>query len=171
MPDKTPKIRITRRERKTGMIDPAKLPKTKTKLVTMHREKPTSSVDLSHEIGRTKKTYKPADVRTGDPRYGKESMTKDTPDFVKRAQAAKQDIVHHEGKPYRAGHTSVSTDPLKVKIRISTKPDIRMHQTVPDTSTPASEIRQKGGKAKKRRLPHVDYLEKVKRNKRTEAGN
>lgn len=156
---------------KTGMIDKSKLPVQKTKVVAMHREKPSSEVHLGHEMGKTKKTYTPTDIRTGDSRYGKESASKATPDFVKKAQSAKQDIVHHKNKPYRAGTTTEESTPAKVKIRIKSTPAIHMHKQVPVTGTPAAEIRQKGGSAKKRRLPHVPYLEKVKRNKRTEAGN
>jgi len=169
MPDK-PKIRITRKERKTGMIDKSKLPAMRTETVSLHKEKPGSSVHLSHEIGKTKKSYTPADVRTGDARYGKEGGGS-APEFVKKAQAAKQDIVHHQGKPYRAGHTQESKSPDKVSVKIRMKPEIRMHKQVPVTGTPAAEIRAKGGSAKKRRLPHVEYLERLKRNKRTEAGN
>jgi hypothetical protein len=171
MPEKKPKIRITRKERKTGMIDASKIPQVKTKVVAMHREKPMSEVHLGHEVGKTKKTYTPADIRTGDERYGKESASKATPDFVKKAQGAKQDIVHHKDKPYRAGHTTETSTPAKVKIKVRSTPSIHMHKTVPDNSKTAAEIRAKGGNAGKRKLPHVDYLEKLKRNKRTEAGN
>lgn len=173
MADPKPKIRITRQERKTGMIDPSKVAKMKTMIVS--KNKPgsnagASSVELHHERGKTTKTYTPADIRTGDERYGKEGSG-DTPDFIKRGQAAKQDIVHHNDKPYRAGYTQESKTPDKVKIKVRSIPDIKMHKHIQNTGTPASEIRANGGNAGKRRLEHVPYLEKLKRNKRTEAGN
>lgn len=169
----TPKIRITRKERKTGMIDSSKVPAMKTKVVTMHKEKPSSSVDLDFQRGKTTKTYTPSDVRTGDVRYGKEGSG-ETPDFVKKAQAAKQDIVHHKEKPYRAGFTTETKTPEKVSIRIKSTPSIKMHQHVPQNLSTAAQgdgANSGGKRPGKRRLPHVDYLEKVRRNKRTEAGN
>lgn len=75
--------------------------------------------------GKTTKAYKPADERTGDPAYGKESKTKPTPQFVKDAQAKKQDIVEKGGLKYRAGYTSTKTEPNTAKATTSFKPGFK----------------------------------------------
>ena len=63
--------------------------------------------------GKEKKIFVKADVRTGDKRYGAESKTKPTPDFVKKAQNAKVDVATKGGKDYRAGYTTTQKEPAK----------------------------------------------------------
>lgn len=161
------KIRITRKERTSGQIDVSKLPKQKHHVV--HLSKGSSKVDLHHQRGEEKTKYRKEDVRTGDPRYGKESATKPTPDFIKKAQAAKVDVVHRDGKPYRAGHSETTKNPDK-HIKIKIKPDLRMVKKTP-IATPGvggNKKEQSFGPNKKRRLERVEWLKG--RNKRTESG-
>lgn len=121
---------------------------------------------LSFKRGEENRKYTPSDVRTGHPEYGKESQTKPTPMFIKRAQEAKQEIVHKDGRPYRAGQMEVKKHPDKISLKIKVTPDIRQIKEVDHKS--ASEIRQASGPAKKRRLERVEWLKG--RNKRTESG-
>lgn len=106
--------------------------------------KEKSSASLTFEKGKETRSYAPADVRTGHKEYGKESATKPTPDFVKKAQSAKQDIVYKNGIPYRAGHKTVTKEPDKISVKIRVNPSIR------PVKTTFSEEPTSGGGGKKK---------------------
>lgn len=135
--------------------------------------KKKSTVQLRFQPGKTKKHYKPADVRTGDPSYGKESQTKPTPEHVVKAQKAGADIAEHNGKPYRAGYTTIEKTPNSVHVHSEkVTPHIpkmaKSSTQIAQDKQKMAEIHQKSGKSKKRRLPRVEWLSG--NNKRTEAG-
>lgn len=174
MPDNKPKIRITRKEKKTGMIDRSKLAPMKTTVVNKNKPGAStkSTVHMGFERGKTTKTYTPGDVRTSHPGYGKERSGGEAPGFIKSAQAEKKDIVMKDGKPYRAGYTEETKTPDKATVKIRINPNIKMHKHSGGQSIIEPSDDPKGGKRPgKRRLEHVPYLEKVKRNKRTESGH
>ena len=132
-----------------------------------------SKVKLHFQRGKTKRIFKSADVRTGDPSYGPESKTKDTPEFVKKAQKAGADVAEHNGKPYRAGYTTITKEPDKHSVTIDHTPSIPKRAPsgveMSARKKKMSEIRQKYGAGKKRRLDRVEWLEG--RNKKTESGH
>lgn len=134
--------------------------------------KKSSSVTLHFQKGKTKKTFKAADVRTGHAEYGAESKTKPTPDFVKKAQAAQVDVIHRDGKPYRAGHTTEHKESDTHATRLDHTPTIpkraKSNYETMKTQQSTAEIRQKSGSPMKRRLPRVEWLSG--KNKKTEAG-
>lgn len=74
-------------------------------------KKKKSSVQLGFKKGKETKEYTPARVLSGHKEYGKEDATKKDAAFIEEARAKKQDIVHKDGKPYRAGHTKVTKEP------------------------------------------------------------
>lgn len=109
---------------------------------------------LSFERGKETRKYTPADVRTGHKEYGKESPTKPTPGFVKKAQDAKQEIVHKNGLPFRAGHKETTKAPDKISYKIKVTPDIRPVKTTvtEETTTLAQTPKKKVGKLKPMRM-------------------
>lgn len=123
----------------------------KKKKIKITREKvgkaPDKSGDgasLSFERGKETRKYTPVDVRTGHAAYGKESSTKPTPGFVKKAQDAKVDIVHKNGLPYRAGHTETTKAPDKISTHIKVTPDIRpVKTTVTEENTTLAQTPKK----------------------------
>lgn len=135
-------------------------------------EKKKSSVTLKFQRGKHKKSFQKADVRTGDPSYGKESLTKATPEFISKAQKSGVDVVHHEGKAYRAGYETIHKTPDSHSVEIDSKPSIPKRapsqMEVMQTRQSTDNIRQKSGTPTKRRLPRVEWLKG--RNKKTEAG-
>lgn len=115
--------------------DPKKKKKikiTRTK-VGAPPDKSGDGASLSFERGKETRKYTPADVRTGHKEYGKESKTNPTPGFVKKAQAAKVDIVHKNGLPFRAGTTETKKAPDKINYKIKVTPDIRPVKTTVET--------------------------------------
>jgi hypothetical protein len=83
--------------------------------------KKTGSPQISVERGTS--SYKPTDVRTGHSAYGKESMTKPTPEFIKKAQRSGVETVVGKGGSdgvkgltYAAGTRTSTPD----KINVST---------------------------------------------------
>jgi hypothetical protein len=87
----------------------------KTTEVTIKAATPASTTPGS-------KSYVKSDERTGAPSYGKESKTKPTPDFVKKAQEKGQNFAEQDGKKYRAG----SAGPGKIARDIAAKPAIKV---------------------------------------------
>ena len=137
--------------------------------------KPGKKQEAKLELKRGKETRKYSPIRelTGDPRYGKESPSNKDPDFVERARAAKVDVVRKDGKPYRAGVTTVTKEPDKVSSKIEVSSQIRKVQFAhADGTAPAEQKRVKKISQPKRRLKRVDYLQGkgYGRNKRTESG-
>lgn len=140
--------------------------------MTDPKAKKAKGVTLHFQRGKSKTDFKPADVRTGDPAYGKESSTNPTPEFVKKAQTAGVDVVHKGGLSYRAGHTTTTKESDTHTTKIHDTPSIPKrakgkYETMKMQQSTA-EIRQKSGSPMKRRLPRVDWLKG--RNKKTEAG-
>lgn len=135
-PKKKKKIKITR----TKVGDPP--------------NKSGDGATLTFERGKETRKYTPADVRTGSAAYGKESKTKPTPGFVKKAQDAKVDVVHKNGLPYRAGHTETKKAPDKIGYKIKVTPDIRPVKTTVTTenTTKAQTPKSKKIKLKARRM-------------------
>jgi hypothetical protein len=133
---------------------------------------PKSEVKLGFERGKETRTYTPARTLTGDTRYGKENADSQDPEFVEDARKAKQDIAYKDGKPYRAGYTSVSKEPDKFTTKIDVHPKISrikvIEEDAPQPKKSAEEIRQSRGVGKKRRLQRVPWL--PGKNKRTESG-
>lgn len=136
-------------------------------------KKQKSTVQLHFKHGRVKKKFQPMDTRTGDPNYGRESQTKPTPEHVVKAQKAGADIAEHNGKPYRAGYTTIEKTPNSVHVH-SEKVTPHIPKLAKSTTQIAqdkqkmAEIHQKSGKGMKRRLPRVEWLQG--KNKRTESG-
>jgi hypothetical protein len=137
-----------------------------------------SSVKLGFKRGKETSTYKPTRALTSDPKYGKENPSAPDPKFIQDARKHKQDIVHHDGKAYRAGVTTVSKekDQHTIDVEIDrTIPKIRpMSQPDPKVA-PAEKANHKmasGRRVGKRRLDRVPYLQGkgYGRNKKTEAG-
>jgi hypothetical protein len=128
---------------------------------------------MEFKRGGETRTYTKSDVRTGDKAYGKESSTKPTPEFIKKAQAAKVDIVHKDGLSYRAGHTKTEKKKDTHHVKIKLTPHLKMVKSVPHTGSSTTkgmdEIRQKSGSGPKRRMERVNWLKG--RNKRTESGH
>lgn len=170
--DKPIKIRITRKERKSGQIDKSKIPAAKTKVVAMNTPEKDSPATMHFGHGSTKKKYEKQDVRTGAASYGKESKTNPTPEFVKKAQRAGVDQAEKNGKAYAAGKTTSTKSDDKHQVKISITPVMKMHKHVPssasETGAGKDDIHQKYGKGPKRRRERVKWLEG--RNKRTESG-
>lgn len=125
--------------------------------------------------GKVTKSYEPADVRTGSPKYGKESLTKPTPQFIKDAQAEKKDIVTKNNLDYRAGYTKETKSPDQVstttklvpgKISIVKKKEVNVSEPKP------APARNSGGiKLMKRRADTVPWLTGKKANLKKEAGH
>lgn len=117
-------------------------------------DKSGDGVSMSFERGKETRKYTPADVRTGNPAYGKESSTKSTPGFVKKAQDAKVDIVHKNGLPFRAGNTQTTKAPDKINYKIKVTPDIRPVKTTvtEENTTLAQKPKSKNTKLKVRRM-------------------
>jgi hypothetical protein len=131
----------------SNVTDPGKKKKiTKTTVKKVgSAPKKESGVEMTFERGKTTREYTPADVRTGDKRYGPESKTKPTPAFVKEAQAKKKDIVMKGGKPYRAGYTEVKEDAPKFSSKIKVTPDVRPVKTTTTTVTKEKKASGKSG--------------------------
>lgn len=96
---------------------------TFTKISKTSKDKTTKAVDYAKPnivIGKIAKTgYQKADnryVAEGAKSYGKESLSKETPGFVKDAQAKEKDIVMKDGKPFRAGYTTFKKEDDKVSF-------------------------------------------------------
>ena len=164
-------LKITRKERKTGQIDKSKVPAIKTKVVSLNKPEKDSPAQMEFKRGAEKKVYIKRDVRSGDPNYGKESKTKPTPGFVKKAQSAGVDFAEKDGKSYAAGTTTKIKTPDKHHVKVKITPEYKMH--VPhgkhkETGKSMEQIRQANGPAQKRRLERVAWLKG--RNKRTESG-
>lgn len=137
-----------------NIIDPKnkkKIKVTRTK-VGDPPDKSGDGATLTFERGKETRKYTPKDERTGSAAYGKESKTKPTPGFVKKAQAAKVDIVHKNGLPYRAGHTKTTKAPDKVGYKIKVTPDIRpVKRTVEMENTTLAQGKKKS-KSKTKKL-------------------
>lgn len=166
------RIRITRKERESGQIDKSKIPAQKHIVIRMNKPEKPEPAQLEHKHGAEKREYKKADVRTGHPSYGKESKKKDTPDFIKKAQQAGADVVHKDGKVYRAGHSTTTKAPDKHSVRIKITPELKMVKKVAiapkEGGAGKDRIDQGSSKPMKRRLDRVKWL--AGRNKKTEAG-
>lgn len=120
---------------------------------------PPAKVTSGVAIGKTTKDYTPADVRTGHAAYGKESKTKPTPQFVKDAQAKKQDIVHKGGKPYRAGFTTIKKEPDQFKMSVkTTMPKLERKTTETVTVKNPKPKGSRGESFPKRKIPRVEFL-------------
>jgi hypothetical protein len=165
------KIRISRKEQKSGQISTDKI-QVKRKVVAMNKPEADTPAKMEFKHGNTKKSYTKKDVRSGDPNYGKESKSKPTPEFVKKAQRAGVDTAEKNGKAYAAGETKSTKTSDQHKVRIKVTPVMKMHQihghTVKDQPAAKSNINQNFGKGPKRRLERVKWLKG--RNKKTEAG-
>lgn len=166
------KIKITRKERQSGQIDKSKIPAQKHIVIKLNKPTGKSSGELQFQRGAETKNYVKKDVRTGDPSYGKESKTKDTPEFVKKAQRAGADFAEHKGKSYAAGETTTTKTPDKHIVKIKIHPEMKMVKKVAvepkETGAGKERINQKFGNAGRRRLERVEWLKG--RNKKTEAG-
>jgi len=109
-----------------------------------------SGVSLSFKRGAETKTYTPSRALTGDKRYGKENAENKDADFIEDARAKKQDIAYKDGKPYRAGVTTVKKDADKVDVQIPVnKPEIKKVTPKPaavveNKKTPAPEKKSTG---------------------------
>lgn len=141
--------------------------------MTDPKAKKSKGVTLHFQRGKTQTSFKPADVRTGDPAYGKESASKPTPDFVKKAQNAGVDVVHKDGLSYRAGHSTTTKEADTHSTKIHDTPSIPQrakgkYETM-KTQQSTAAIRQKSSPGPKRRLPRVDWLKG--KNKKTESGH
>jgi hypothetical protein len=124
-----------------------------------------------------KRKFIPEDVRTGDTKYGSESNTKPTPEFIKDAQAKEKQLVTKDGKQYRAGRYEYE-DEFRFKVN-PTKPDVKAIKMVGKTPapSPASKVKptpiprvapssnKSKSKLPKRFMPRVDYLQGQKPGK------
>lgn len=99
-------------------------------------------------------TYKPVDVRTGKAEYGKESATKPTPEFIKKAQSGRVDTIvgkggsqGKEGLSYAAGVRTTTPDKVTSSF---TPPRLRFEKSAPakQASVRVSTNKSKPGKLK-----------------------
>lgn len=136
------------------------------------------SSEQSMQRGATSRSYQAKEIETGHPAYGKAvAISKRNPgltEALKKAQMQKKDVAEYKGKPYKAGTTTVTKQPDKFKTSTSYKSPGLMFTEKKSVSVQkpggASMARSKGSDSK-RRLKHVEYLERLKKNKRTEAGH
>lgn len=153
---------------RTNVGDPTNPPKKKNN--------GSLSVEMTHQRGTEKSTYTPATAETGHPEYGKTGSGSKVKIMLDKARERKEDIAYDkEGKPYRAGVTTVDKTPAKIGIKINHTPSIpsrvKSKEELGVSPGPTSgKMKVTSGSTKKRRLPHVDYLEKIHKNKRTESG-
>lgn len=155
----------------TNIDGPGKKKKIRMKVVQVG-DKPVapSSHESTFKSGTEKRTFIKKDVRTGDPAYGKESSSAETPEFVRKAQSAGATHAEHNGKSYKAGDILSETTPHKIHTKIKINPSFKMVVPVDadDDGAGKDRISQKSGPAGKRRLERVAWLQG--RNKRTESG-
>lgn len=168
----TPKIRITRKERKSGQIDKSKLPPTRTKVVQLNKSVKEEPAQMQFKHGSESRGYEKRDVRTGDPNYGKESSTNPTPDFVKKAQAARAEYAEKNNKSYAAGKATVTKKPDTHSVKIKINPDLAMHKPVANKTDERGagkgNLNQKFSKPSKRLIKRVPWL--PGQNRKTESG-
>lgn len=153
----------------TKKTDPKKPMKIIMTKVGKAPDRSKDGVELGFKKGKETRTYEKKDVRTGDPRYGKESMEKDTPGFVKEAQGKKQDIAYKDGKPFRAGTTTVLKEPDKFTTTVKVTPDIRPIKIKMSSSSGLKgegKVKVKTAMPKKRLPPTVSWLKQQKRHER-----
>ncbi len=103
---------------------------------------------LTFARGKETKTYTAA-RHLGGKGYGSENPNKKDAAFIDEARAKKQDIAYKDGKPYRAGVTTVTKAPDKIGF---TQPKVKLTLVTEKTkkvmpaSKTAAEISAKGKK-------------------------
>jgi hypothetical protein len=117
----------------------------------------------------TKVTYTPEDVRSGSKKYGAESSTKPTPEFIKKAQSEGKPIVKKDGLNYRAGRKEYEHEySLTTETPKPTLKGFKVTQTKPK-ATPIRKTApaQQFGKEPVRKMERVQYLRKQSPGKLT----
>lgn len=125
-----------------------------------------------------KTTYQATSIETGDPRYGKPGKGTKVKKQLDAARAKKQDVVHINGLPYRAGHTTKTIGKLKPtgEMHKPKNPEVRKVSTKAIPSTPkakakaAASKKTGSGKRKSTQAPVVKWLSK-KETKRKGMAN
>jgi len=108
------------------------------KAIDPPKKKVQSNVTLGFQKGSEKKEYTPTRVLSGHPEYGKESSSNKDAKFIEDARAKKEDIAYKDGKPYRAGTTTVTKTPDKFTTNVTVdKPNFK------PVSKPAMEEKKK----------------------------
>jgi len=138
-----------------------------------------AQTEMTAKAGTTKRTYTPSDVNTTHEAYqpgsGQSEKRRIMDAALAKARREKKDVTDFvpAGKGGRevtfgAGKTTEVTTPAQFKTTHKVNPRL----TLPGKPTvePIYKTVAPPGSSKKRRLPHVKYLEVLKRNKRTEAG-
>lgn len=133
-------------------------------------DKSKDGVELGFKRGAETTEYKAERTFTGNPAYGKESPKNKDASFIEEARAKKQDIAYdNEGKPYRAGQTTVIKKPDQFTTKIKVTPDIRpvkIQMVSSGGSKMADNIKSKTAMPKKRLPPTVSWLKQQKKHER-----
>lgn len=130
---------------------------------------------ISAKSSGLKTGYEPADVRTGDKKYGKESATNPTPQFVKDAQAKRQTIVEKDGLKYRAGNMTVDKGPTEFSASTKVTPGkismIKKKELNVSAPKPAPARNSSGITLMKRKADTVPWLKGKGANQKKESGH
>jgi hypothetical protein len=114
----------------SNVEDPGKKKKSSTEpKVKKGSGKSQTTVELTLSRGTEKRKYTPASVETGHKAYGKVGSGGKVKSMLDRARSAGVDVAHDtDGKPYRAGHTTVTKSPDKVSATVDLRPHIPQRQ-------------------------------------------
>lgn len=165
-----------KKSKKPTEVEPGKVAKTRGSVVKSTVVNTPSKINPPHgsfemrlTAGKTNMKYEPMDVRTGHKEYGPESLTKATPDFIKKAQSERKEIVYKKDLPYRAGEWKKTTTPDKLSSSLSfTKGTVSPGKTVAkiDVTNPSvSSLSKSNSKGPMRKLPRVEWLNKKESQK------
>lgn len=111
------------------------------------KKKPKSNVTYNLERGKEKKEYKAERTLSGHPEYGKENASNKDAKFIEDARAKKEDIAYKDGKPYRAGTTTVTKTPDKFSMDV--KVDKPNFKPVSKPAVPEKKKEEGGNTGKK----------------------
>jgi hypothetical protein len=122
--------------------------KKKAKTVTTYKVEPgkTTTVEPTFKRGKETKTYDKARTFTGLKDYGKENPNNKDAEFIEEARRKKQDIAYDkEGKPYRAGHTTVTkaADKFSADVKVGIPKITKEEKVVYEEEKPKEKERPK----------------------------
>jgi hypothetical protein len=109
-----------------GDDTPGKSKKKSKTNVTKGTGKSQTTVELKIQPGSEKRKYTPSSAETGHPAYGKGGGTgSKLKPMLDKARAAGADVAHDkDGKPFRAGTTTVTKTPAKSTTVVNLRPHI-----------------------------------------------
>lgn len=136
------------------------------------RKKKKKKMKVVKEPDKT--TYQPTSIETGDPRYGKPGKGTKIEKHLDAARAKKQDVVHVNNLPYRAGHTTKTIGKLKPTGEMDKpkSPGVKKVSVKAISSKPKAETAKKKSPMKRKndQAPVVKWLSK-KETKRKGMAN